>query len=81
MPCHKNVSFMSHFHVFFFFSSGWWLSSSNAQMGAYTVVGYLLYRFSQSQSHDDTPVSFFWGEKNGKIPLAKKKQKQRNRTD
>lgn len=30
--------------------SGWWLSSSNVQMGAFTVVGYLLYRFSQSQS-------------------------------
>ncbi|XP_019720397.1 GTPase IMAP family member 2-like [Hippocampus comes] len=28
--------------------TGWWLSSSNAQMGAYTVVGYLLYRFSQT---------------------------------
>eukprot|EP00066_Takifugu_rubripes_P014050 XP_011603316.1 PREDICTED: putative protein PHLOEM PROTEIN 2-LIKE A3 isoform X1 [Takifugu rubripes] len=27
---------------------GWWLSSSNVQMGAFTLVGYLLYRFSQT---------------------------------
>ncbi|XP_061562023.1 GTPase IMAP family member 4-like isoform X2 [Phycodurus eques] len=28
--------------------TGWWLSGSNAQWGAFTVVGYLLYRFSQT---------------------------------
>ncbi|XP_077407464.1 GTPase IMAP family member 4-like [Vanacampus margaritifer] len=28
--------------------AGRWLSGSNVQMGAYTVVGYLLYRFSQT---------------------------------
>ncbi|XP_061666883.1 GTPase IMAP family member 4-like [Syngnathoides biaculeatus] len=28
--------------------TGWWLSGSNAQLGAFTVVGYLLYRFSQT---------------------------------
>ncbi|KAM6897509.1 GTPase IMAP family member 9-like [Xenentodon cancila] len=26
----------------------WWLSSNNVQMGAFAVVGYLLYRFSQT---------------------------------
>ncbi|XP_061564156.1 GTPase IMAP family member 4-like isoform X2 [Cololabis saira] len=26
----------------------WWLSSNNAQMGAFAVVGYFLYRFSQT---------------------------------
>ncbi|XP_035853530.1 GTPase IMAP family member 4-like [Sander lucioperca] len=26
----------------------WWLNSNNIQMGAFTVVGYLLYRFSQT---------------------------------
>ncbi|MEQ2300808.1 hypothetical protein AMECASPLE_029698 [Ameca splendens] len=29
-------------------SAGWFLSGSNVQMGAFTVVGYLLYRFSQT---------------------------------
>ncbi|KAM9773703.1 GTPase IMAP family member 2-like [Syngnathus typhle] len=29
-------------------ANDWWLSGTNAQMGAYTVVGYLLYRFSQT---------------------------------
>ncbi|XP_056222440.1 GTPase IMAP family member 6-like isoform X1 [Seriola aureovittata] len=28
--------------------SGWWLSSNSVQMGAFSVVGYLLYRFSQT---------------------------------
>ncbi|XP_075949364.1 GTPase IMAP family member 4-like isoform X1 [Anarhichas minor] len=28
--------------------TGWWMSSNGAQMGAFTVVGYLLYRFSQT---------------------------------
>ncbi|KAM6898228.1 GTPase IMAP family member 4-like isoform 2-T3 [Lycodopsis pacificus] len=28
--------------------TGWWMSSNSAQMGAFTVVGYLLYRFSQT---------------------------------
>ncbi|XP_060884827.1 GTPase IMAP family member 5-like [Labrus mixtus] len=28
--------------------AGWWLNGSNVQMGAFTVVGYLLYRFSQT---------------------------------
>ncbi|KAM9424073.1 uncharacterized protein KZ484_002663 [Pholidichthys leucotaenia] len=28
--------------------SGWWLSGNGVQMGAFTVVGYLLYRFSQT---------------------------------
>ncbi|XP_015243036.1 PREDICTED: GTPase IMAP family member 4-like [Cyprinodon variegatus] len=29
-------------------SAGWFLGGSNAQMGAFAVVGYLLYRFSQT---------------------------------
>lgn len=29
--------------------AGWWMNSNNVQWGAFTVVGYLLYRFSQSQ--------------------------------
>ncbi|XP_047233891.1 GTPase IMAP family member 4-like isoform X2 [Girardinichthys multiradiatus] len=29
-------------------SAGWFLSGSNVQMGAFTMVGYLLYRFSQT---------------------------------
>ncbi|KAF7204820.1 transcript variant X4 [Nothobranchius furzeri] len=28
--------------------ASWWMSGSNAQMGAFAVVGYLLYRFSQT---------------------------------
>ncbi|XP_053705688.1 GTPase IMAP family member 1-like isoform X1 [Synchiropus splendidus] len=28
--------------------SGWWMTGSNIQMGAFTVFGYLLYRFSQT---------------------------------
>ncbi|XP_018540949.1 uncharacterized protein LOC108889105 [Lates calcarifer] len=28
--------------------SGWWLNGNSVQMGAFTVVGYLLYRFSQT---------------------------------
>ncbi|KAK2885037.1 josephin-1 isoform X1 [Channa argus] len=28
--------------------TGWWPNSNSIQMGAYTVVGYLLYRFSQT---------------------------------
>ncbi|XP_068439941.1 GTPase IMAP family member 4-like [Clinocottus analis] len=28
--------------------TGWWMNSSSTQMGAFTVVGYLLYRFSQT---------------------------------
>ncbi|XP_047465885.1 GTPase IMAP family member 4-like [Mugil cephalus] len=28
--------------------TGWWMNSNNVQMGAFTVVGYLLYRFSQT---------------------------------
>ncbi|XP_059180801.1 GTPase IMAP family member 6-like [Centropristis striata] len=28
--------------------AGWWLNGNSAQMGAFTVVGYLLYRFSQT---------------------------------
>ncbi|XP_070707296.1 GTPase IMAP family member 1-like [Pempheris klunzingeri] len=28
--------------------TGWWQSSNSVQMGAFTVVGYLLYRFSQT---------------------------------
>uniref|UniRef100_UPI0037E91B7C uncharacterized protein isoform X2 n=1 Tax=Semicossyphus pulcher TaxID=241346 RepID=UPI0037E91B7C len=28
--------------------AGWWLNGSSTQMGAFTVVGYLLYRFSQT---------------------------------
>ncbi|XP_029312018.1 GTPase IMAP family member 4-like [Cottoperca gobio] len=28
--------------------TGWWMSTNNVQMGAFTVVGYLLYRFSQT---------------------------------
>ncbi|KAM6963582.1 GTPase IMAP family member 5-like isoform 2-T2 [Tautogolabrus adspersus] len=31
-----------------FLCLGWWLNGSNVQMGAFTVVGYLLYRFSQT---------------------------------
>uniref|UniRef100_A0AAQ4NYJ3 AIG1-type G domain-containing protein n=1 Tax=Gasterosteus aculeatus aculeatus TaxID=481459 RepID=A0AAQ4NYJ3_GASAC len=27
---------------------GWWMSSNTSQMGVFTVVGYLLYRFSQT---------------------------------
>ncbi|XP_029383484.1 immune-associated nucleotide-binding protein 5-like isoform X2 [Echeneis naucrates] len=29
-------------------NSGWWLGSNSIQMGAFSVVGYLLYRFSQT---------------------------------
>ncbi|XP_054455218.1 GTPase IMAP family member 2-like isoform X2 [Anoplopoma fimbria] len=29
-------------------NAGWWMSSNSAQMGAFTVVGYFLYRFSQT---------------------------------
>ncbi|KAM4524069.1 uncharacterized protein PAE49_000533 [Odontesthes bonariensis] len=28
--------------------AGWWLGGNNAQMGAFAIVGYLLYRFSQT---------------------------------
>ncbi|XP_028264141.1 GTPase IMAP family member 4-like [Parambassis ranga] len=28
--------------------AGWWMNSNNVQWGAFTVVGYLLYRFSQT---------------------------------
>ncbi|XP_073345901.1 uncharacterized protein [Pagrus major] len=28
--------------------TGWWMNSNSVQMGAFTVVGYLLYRFSQT---------------------------------
>ncbi|XP_058476792.1 uncharacterized protein LOC131448398 isoform X2 [Solea solea] len=28
--------------------AGWWMGTSNVQLGAFTVVGYLLYRFSQT---------------------------------
>ncbi|KAM8836358.1 GTPase IMAP family member 4-like [Spinachia spinachia] len=28
--------------------TGWWMSGNTSQMGAFTVVGYLLYRFSQT---------------------------------
>ncbi|XP_017289116.1 GTPase IMAP family member 8 isoform X2 [Kryptolebias marmoratus] len=28
--------------------AGWWMGGSNVQMGAFAVVGYLLYRFSQT---------------------------------
>lgn len=28
--------------------AGWWMNTSNVHMGAFTVVGYLLYRFSQT---------------------------------
>lgn len=34
--------------------TGWWMNANSVQMGAFTVVGYLLYRFSQSQSHSNT---------------------------
>ncbi|CAJ1080649.1 immune-associated nucleotide-binding protein 13-like [Xyrichtys novacula] len=29
-------------------AAGWWMNGSSTQMGAFTVVGYLLYRFSQT---------------------------------
>ncbi|XP_028332266.1 immune-associated nucleotide-binding protein 7-like [Gouania willdenowi] len=29
-------------------ASGWWMGTNSVQMGAFTVVGYLLYRFSQT---------------------------------
>lgn len=45
--CNTNVMLSSPL------CSGWWLGSNPIQMGAFSVVGYLLYRFSQSQSHSN----------------------------
>lgn len=46
---------------------GWWPNSSSIQMGTFTLVGYLLYRFSQSQSlssHDEHSWYILFPDKN-----------------